>query len=126
MGKIGSIILIGIYGLALLRPLAPFLEYELNKDYIQEFLCINKNKSEEITVCYGKCYLAIQLEKSSEHSSESNKPISINLDDYPIGISNLIEFKSILVNEYTSNDSRYLNGYHHMHVVDIFHPPSLV
>ena len=43
--------------------LFPYAQYYLNYDYIVDVLCINKDKP--ITICYGKCYLSNQLDKTT-------------------------------------------------------------
>lgn len=66
----------------MLRPVAPYVEFELNKEYIAEFLCINKEKP--MTICGGKCYLSKELQKANEQ----DKSLAIDMNDYPI--SNLL------------------------------------
>lgn len=57
--------------LYLFRPVLPFLEYSVNKAYISENLCINRNVPGEC--CKGKCYLHEQLKKYSDTTdSEKN------------------------------------------------------
>ncbi|MBV6643802.1 MAG: hypothetical protein KI790_00045 [Cyclobacteriaceae bacterium] len=51
-----------------------YLDFNMRKDYISEVLCINRDNP--ITVCGGKCYLNIQLEKANR-SSEKQESKSI-------------------------------------------------
>lgn len=44
------------------------LGYELNKDFISNTLCINREKPEML--CNGKCYLMQELEKSTDSESD--------------------------------------------------------
>lgn len=44
-----------------------YFSYELNKDYIAEVLCINKDKKE--MQCEGKCHLKKQLKKEEKKES---------------------------------------------------------
>ncbi|WP_411030754.1 hypothetical protein [Spongiimicrobium sp. 3-5] len=53
----------------LIRPLWPVAEYVMNYDYIVNVLCENKDKPQ--LQCDGKCYLAKQLAKASEHNEEN-------------------------------------------------------
>ncbi len=48
-----------------------FLDFNLRQDYIQEYLCINRE--EPITVCGGHCYLDAQLKKQSSDQKKENK-----------------------------------------------------
>ena len=52
--------------IAMLKPVSPFLEYLVNKDYIAQFLCVNKDKPE--MACGGKCHLMKELEKEEKES----------------------------------------------------------
>ncbi len=47
--------------------------YELNKEYITEQYCVNKDKPE--MDCCGKCYLSKQLNKADEPPTKENKSI---------------------------------------------------
>lgn len=42
----------------------PYIEYAVNKDYIANNLCINRDNPH--SCCEGKCYLEKQIRKSSE------------------------------------------------------------
>lgn len=39
----------------LVKPVMPLLEYAINKDYIAQMLCVNKDRAEK--ECQGRCYL---------------------------------------------------------------------
>jgi hypothetical protein len=60
------------------RPVIPYIQYAVFKDYIAKNLCVNKDKPK--SCCHGKCYLEKQLKKSTETSDteekSSNKKIS--------------------------------------------------
>lgn len=69
----------------LIRPSLPYLEYIINKDYIEKFLCIQKDNPDN--ECHGKCYLHEQLNKQSElpdsRGNDDNKIVPDNkLDDH--------------------------------------------
>jgi len=53
------------------RPVLPYLEYAVFKDYIAKNLCINRDKPK--SCCQGKCHLKNQIEKSNESSDNDNK-----------------------------------------------------
>lgn len=53
------------------RPLMPYIEYAVFKDYIAKNLCINRDKPK--SCCQGKCHLKKQIEKSSESSDTEDK-----------------------------------------------------
>ncbi len=116
--------LIGIYILGMLRPIAPYIEYELNKGYISEFLCINKEKTESITVCYGKCYLTKKLKEAQ--AQDSNEPAStINIQEYPIGFVEVMRLGFLEITPHTEYSSGYFSSYTYQYVKGIDHPPSI-
>ena len=53
----------------LVKPLWPVAEYIMNYDYIVNVICENKDKPQ--LNCDGKCYLAKQLAKASEHNDKN-------------------------------------------------------
>jgi len=67
--KTYSVICLSILMFYLIRPVLPFIEYAINKDYIAKNLCINKYKPQNC--CQGKCYLGEQLKRTAE-TQDSN------------------------------------------------------
>lgn len=53
------------------RPVLPYIEYAVFKDYIAKNLCVNRDKPK--SCCHGKCHLKNQIEKSNESSDNDNK-----------------------------------------------------
>ena len=49
------------------------IDFKINQDFIEDVLCINKNKP--MTLCNGKCYLSQQL-KDAEEQEEKRAPTS--------------------------------------------------
>jgi len=73
-----SIILLSVYGAELLAPIIPFADYFLHKKYIEENLCINRDKPE--MHCHGTCHLKKELnllykETQPEKNPEQEKGI---------------------------------------------------
>ncbi len=52
------------------RPILPYIEYAVFKDYIAKNLCINRDKPK--SCCQGKCHLKKQIEKSNESGDNEN------------------------------------------------------
>lgn len=48
------------------RPILPYIEYAIFKDYIAKNLCVNRDKPK--SCCQGKCYLEKQIKKNAEPS----------------------------------------------------------
>ncbi len=55
----------------LARPILPYIEYAVFKDYIAKNLCVNRDKPK--SCCQGKCHLKKQIEKSAEASDTEEK-----------------------------------------------------
>ena len=62
--KFYSILYLTVILLYLLRPSLPYIEYAVNRKYIEKNLCVEKENPDNS--CHGKCYLHKQLNKQSE------------------------------------------------------------
>lgn len=92
----------------MLRPILPYLDYAINKDYIAEELCENKEKPE--LQCDGKCHLAKEVKKVSEEKPTSNKPKKKKKDaDKPIYLQKEFEDRSSA--ESFSTELKAANGF---------------
>ncbi|UII25468.1 hypothetical protein LVD15_19485 [Fulvivirga maritima] len=111
-----------MYFVGLLEPIAPYIEFEINKGYIQEVLCINKN--EPITVCGGKCYLSKQLKKVAEKSKQpTSGSFKINLNTYPIGFVQILNFEFKAFTSSQDAQCLYIENYSFQPQYQVFHPP---
>lgn len=71
--KIYSTFCLAIMVIYIIRPVMPYIEYAINKDYISKYFCIQKDIPNNC--CHGLCYLNQQLKKNSEPidaNSENN------------------------------------------------------
>lgn len=104
----------------MLRPIAPFVEYAINQDYIAEFLCINKEKPE--MQCNGKCHLYKEVEKQQE---ETPVTLEISLKEYPIGFVKILHINvtNIYITDRKGNYSNSEN-YKYTFAKSVFHPPT--
>ncbi|HAS42341.1 MAG TPA: hypothetical protein DCS93_17825 [Microscillaceae bacterium] len=124
MRKSIGIFFLALYFLALLRPVAPWIEYYANKGYIQQFLCINQDKPK--MACAGKCHLQKRITETNDTDDE-NLPSRINLEDYPLSvlatggwqISQVAQPPCVL-------NGAYQNGYEFLMSNAPFHPPQLI
>lgn len=93
-----------LYMLAMVQPIMPLIEYQVNKDYIASVLCENRNKPE--LACNGKCYLAKEVKGSQPHHKDSHQhaPPQIDLSKYPVSLinSSVVQINAV---EYFRNDS---------------------
>lgn len=51
-----------------MQPFMPYFEYFVNKSYIAQFLCINKDKPE--VECYGKCHLIKSIQNANKENHD--------------------------------------------------------
>lgn len=109
-----------LYMLAMYRPVAPVFDYLMNRDYIAEVFCINKDKPE--LSCNGQCYLMKSLKEKQPQDNSKAPPIK--LQDYPIGFFNILELPGVYVpvleQEFTSHPSKRIASFK----AAIFHPPN--
>ncbi len=105
----------------MLRPVLPLFEYVVNKDYIAEFLCVNKDNTE--LNCKGKCYLMKQLQEQ-EDEKKQNLP-RIAMEEYPVGFVTLLQ---LAVDNETQKcfklESVYITNYHFLHLSYNLKPPK--
>ncbi|WP_457610788.1 hypothetical protein [Lutibacter sp.] len=102
-----------LYLLAMVRPIAPIIEYYANYDYIASVLCENRDKP--YLACNGKCYLEKQLNKVNHdnHDHKSTIP-QIDFDKYPVSPigefsyqfknNNELNFERLFILKNTSQD----------------------
>ena len=106
-----------------LKPISPFIEYAIHKEYISEVLCINKNTPK--MNCNGKCHLNKQLIKNSEGEDKNNIPIETNSNDSPLILAQLydldFEIHPIIIKKICFYLNNHFSGFH----FNIFHPPKI-
>lgn len=99
--------------------------YELNKDYVAEVLCINKDKPE--LECNGKCYLNKQLKKADALTNDDNKNTPQKYKEIEVLtflLSDYIQLpRSIILVNDVKHHIAYTRSLGIANVTDIFHPP---
>lgn len=71
MRKSLSIVFVLIIALNAMALSVVQLSFELNRDYIASFLCIEREK--KITVCRGACFLKDKLKQAEEQQEQQNQ-----------------------------------------------------
>ena len=121
-----AIFFLCVYSLVLLKPLFPFIDYVVNKEYITKNLCENRNKPK--LNCNGKCHLMKQLKKAGvETTTDSNTTKgSSNQEENCFHITSLFSFNAAILTPQSSNS--YLRTFKSTlpsnYLKDIFHPPQ--
>ena len=122
--RIISIALILLMSLQCFYELGILTYFQLNRDYIAEVLCINKDKPAKM--CHGQCFLTKSLDLAiDEPSNESTTPPAIQKAEFPVFI--VSELQYALHEETTSQvrNARYLATISSKHTPTPFHPPGL-
>ena len=122
--KIYTYIHIVILVLYIIRPVMPYIEYAVNKDYISKNLCINRHKA--LNCCEGKCYLEKQIRKSIEpnNSKDNNTNKKIQNEEVKEFVSTHVAnpelfktYLTLLINPETPVTVSYVSA--------IFIPPKI-
>lgn len=118
-------LLILIVATVFVKPLAPFVEYALNYDYISKVLCENKDKPK--AHCDGKCYLKKSIEKNN---AEENRSSSQKLNFMEIGVLfcekiTSFYFEKPTVDPDQLNFKKWVNTYSFDYTQNLFQPPIL-
>jgi len=102
------------------RLVLPYVEYEVNKEYIEKNLCENRDKP--WMNCHGKCHLKKQIKKASEEDKKHNPFITTeNTLLFFLTNVSLSEF------DYSSNllkNTYYYNFYNYIFISEILKPPQ--
>lgn len=99
--------------------------YEVNKDYVTEVLCINKDKPQ--LQCKGKCYLKKQLNKIDNTTNTDNtKAPAPNERLQPLEFitSQVTQFNTQTIHTTPINHTAYcFSWYRHKYISSILRPP---
>ncbi|AOW20242.1 hypothetical protein [Urechidicola croceus] len=114
-----------LYIVAMLQPVMPLIEYNMNKEYIVSALCENRNKPE--LACNGKCYLDKKIENSHKNDSHNHSIPQIDMSKYPVSLVENLNFSinikfNILNSEMFFEDEKQPVKYHS----SVFKPPTVL
>jgi len=122
-----------VYALSLLfilvfyifRPILPYIDYAINKDFIVKNLCINRDKPH--SCCEGKCYLEKQLKKNSDSNNDS-KDNNTNKKVQNEDVKEFLYFHVILPNVFGTDITRQVKPETPLtsrYIPSIFIPPKI-
>lgn len=101
-----------------------YAEFYLNRDYIAENLCENKDEPE--LQCNGKCQLMKSLQEEDDNQSEEQKNTTKQVD-FQLFADNVFESDAFATEfeavEATSCHCFYLESFTNPVLKSIFHPP---
>ena len=120
-----SVILLSV--VILLQPLSKLVlvaEYQVNKNYIAEFLCVNKSKP--TLHCNGKCQLNKELRQAEQHEQKLPAPLKEKAEVLyfceAITPAFLLQFPTVPV----TGQSKYIQIFAVSPAFGIFHPPRFL
>lgn len=122
---LGACLILCAYAFALIHPLYAFWEYALNKQYISQSLCANKDRPQ--LNCEGRCYLAKRIVQTEERRPQERKPAAHKngLEEeslYDCQLCNSRLYPKVAGKRLTlEQDAHPIFGPY----TDIFHPPRL-
>ena len=123
VNRIISIALILLMSLQCFYKLGLITYFQLNRDYIAEVFCVNKEKP--ITMCHGQCFLNKSLEVADAQTpDDSSAPVGKQNIDFPVFI---ISDNQCSLNHLTipaPQNVDYHGSLSSEHSSAPFHPPS--
>lgn len=122
MKKVISIGLIFLLSAECLYKLGIITYYQLNKDYVAEVLCVNKDNP--ITMCYGKCFLKRHLDLAD---GGQKAPVQQGSEktDMPVFLITENEYCFTEANEFVRLNAAYCDTCATGYLSSPFHPPSI-
>jgi len=111
------------YMMAVLRPMLPYLEYSLNRDYIKTMLCIDKD--EPMSMCEGSCYLDKRIQEESDKNQGADTP-QLSTEKFPLDFMRFFSYNlSIIPTNNKVTTSAYQNTYDFLFVRNVLQPPKI-
>lgn len=119
-----SIALILLMSMQSFYKLGVLTYFQLNREYIAEVLCINKEKP--ITMCYGQCFLDKNLDLANDEAPKSTAPTGKDKVEIPTFL--ISETFYILKGEsqLSLQNTRYCFNYSVINLDTPFHPPTII
>lgn len=120
--KYFPLLLILLYGIALLKPAFPIIEYAFKLDvYLAQ--CVNKGRPE--MQCNGQCVLMRKLRAADVETSTPTPPapVKVNLQDYPIGFIEHVHMPGLSAVFHRNSPLHAAGTPHPCYASEIFHPP---
>ena len=66
--KVYTVFYLAIMVCYLARPVMPFVEYAIHRDYIAKYLCVSRDNPDN--TCHGQCHLNQQLQKNAGNNDK--------------------------------------------------------
>jgi len=120
--RLASIVLLMAYLSIWLKPLFPYIDYELNREYIIKTLCIERDK--EVNTCQGQCHLNKEIKKNSTQEEEKQQALPDRTFENETFFLSLSSFDPPQSRTINCNECVYLSNYRFLIHKSHFHPPE--
>ena len=124
MKTITSVALVLLMSLQCFYKLGVLTYFELNRDYIAEILCINKE--EPITMCYGQCFLDKNLDLADKSAGDGAMPSGKQQIDFPVFLVSESSYRFDSIIKIVQAHGVYIPHASSKHTSAPFHPPAFV
>jgi len=121
--KAASIVLLLAYLSIWLKPLFPYIDFELNREYIVQTLCIERDK--EVNTCQGQCHLNKEIEKNTSQEEEKQRGVLVRSLENDSFFLLLFSFDPPGSKTIQCNHSLYLSNYRFLIHKSHSHPPEI-
>ena len=105
-----------------LKPLFPYIDFELNKSYIIKTLCVERDK--EVNTCQGQCHLNKEIKENTRQEEERQKSIPGQIFEDEIFFIVLSRHNTSLQETTKYHLCIYSNNYRFLISSSHFHPPE--
>lgn len=123
MKRIASIGLILLLSLECFYKLGVITYFQLNRDYIAEVLCINRD--EPVKMCHGQCFLKQNLNVADSETQDSGTPPpETQKIDLPVFLITETDYSVAGFTDLERSNSRYLINFSPADKPKPFHPPA--
>jgi hypothetical protein len=116
--------LIAIMLLQTFSKVVVLVDFQANREYIMEFLCINRDKPE--LKCEGKCQLTKKLKAQHDTDKQANERGQKQEVQVNLYCQNLFSLKPIIPETIVTYPSGYTFSYSSIAYHSIFHPPQFI
>lgn len=125
MKKVTAIGLVLLLSLQCFYQLGVITYFQINREYIAEVLCVNKQKP--MMNCHGQCFLERNL-NLTDNSSEDKAavPTQIQTTEFPIFLISKLTFGFDLRRTLQESQSYYLVNSSCKHALETFRPPAFL
>lgn len=97
--------------------------YNLNRDYIAEVLCVNKER--QMGVCHGQCFLKRNLDLTEKSASDNREvPATKQQMEFPLFLISELTYKFNVVSKLTDEAFQYTTTTFVGHLSVPFRPPA--